>query len=135
LFRAAERVGDLADIKRQIQKALKKRINQLVAGLRNKDFDRHELRIIVKNTRYLTDAFPTLSPLRAKSKAQLKSVQSSLGSWHDHHQWCLQAETETDLLNIAPLWEIASEKALADAELKLASLLDHLEKDLAKSKD
>jgi hypothetical protein len=39
------------------------------------------------------------------------------------------------LLNIAPLWEIASEKALADAELKLASLLDHLEKDLAKSKD
>ena len=135
LFRAAERVGDLADIKRQIQKALKKRINQLVAGLRNKDFDRHELRIIVKNTRYLTDAFPTLSPLRAKSKAQLKSVQSSLGSWHDHHQWCLRAETETDLLNIAPLWEIASEKALADAELKLASLLDHLEKDLAKSKD
>ena len=135
LFRAAERAGDLADIKRQIQKALKKRINQLVAGLRNKDFDRHELRIIVKNTRYLTDAFPTLSPLRAKSKAQLKSVQSSLGSWHDHHQWCLRAETETDLLNIAPLWEIASEKALADAELKLASLLDHLEKDLAKSKD
>ena len=134
LFRAAERAGDLADIKRQIQKALKKRIDQLVTGLRDKDFDRHELRIIVKNARYLTDAFPTLSPLGAKSKAQLKSVQASLGSWHDHHQWCLRAEYESDLLEIAPQWQIASEKALADAELKLASLLDHLERDLTKSK-
>ena len=135
LFRAAERDGDLADIKRQIQKALKKRINQLTAGLRDKHFDRHELRIIVKNARYLSDAFPTLSLLRAESKAQLKSVQTSLGSWHDHHQWCLRAEAEPDLLEIAPYWEVASEQALADAELKLASLLDHLEKDLAKSKD
>ncbi|VVO07730.1 CHAD domain-containing protein [Pseudomonas fluorescens] len=134
LFRAAERAGDLADIKRQIQKALKKRINQLVTGLRDKDFDRHELRIIVKNARYLTDAFPTLSPLGAKSKAQLKSVQASLGSWHDHHQWCLRAESESDLLEIAPQWQIASEKALADAERKLATLLDHLERDLANSK-
>lgn len=79
VFRVAEREGHLADIKKKIQKALKKRIIQLITGLRNKEFDRHELRIIVKNARYLTDAFPTLSPLRAKSQAQLKSVQSSLG--------------------------------------------------------
>jgi lipopolysaccharide export system protein LptC len=32
-------------------------------------------------------------------------------------------------------WEVASEQALADAERKLASLLDHLAKDLTKSKD
>ncbi|HJR29084.1 MAG TPA: CHAD domain-containing protein [Pseudomonas sp.] len=135
LFRTAERAGELADVKRQIQKALKKRINQLISGLRDEHFDRHELRIIVKNARYLSDAFPTLSPLKAKSRAQLKSVQASLGSWHDHHQWCLRAETERDLLEIAPYWQAASEQALADAELKLALLLDYLEKDLAKSKD
>ncbi|MBK5300630.1 CHAD domain-containing protein [Pseudomonas sp. TH35] len=135
LFRTAERAGELTDVKRQIQKALKKRINQLIAGLRDKHFDRHELRIIVKNARYLTDAFPALSPLKAKSRAQLKSVQASLGSWHDHHQWCLRAEAEPDLLEIAPYWEVVSEQALTDAELKLASLLDHLQKDLAKSKD
>jgi hypothetical protein len=35
------------------------------------------------------------------------------------------------LLEIAPYWQVASEQALVDAELKLASLLDHLEKDLA----
>ena len=135
LFRTAERAGELTDVKRQIQKALKKRINQLIAGLRDKHFDRHELRIIVKNARYLTDVFPALSPLKAKSRAQLKSVQASLGSWHDHHQWCLRAEAEPDFLEIAPYWEVVSEQALTDAELKLASLLDHLQKDLAKSKD
>ncbi|WP_160107376.1 CHAD domain-containing protein [Pseudomonas izuensis] len=134
LFRTAERAGELADVKRQVQKALKKRITQLIAGLRDKDFDRHELRIIVKNARYLTDAFPALSPLKAKSRAELKSVQSSLGSWHDHHQWCLRAESEPDLLEIAPYWQVASEQALADAEMKLASLLNHLEKDLNNSK-
>ncbi|WP_339437419.1 CHAD domain-containing protein [Pseudomonas sp. EL_65y_Pfl1_R32] len=135
LFRTAERAGELVDVKRRIEKALKKRINQLIAGLRDKDFDRHELRIIVKNARYLSDAFPTLSPLKAKSREQLKSVQTSLGSWHDHYQWCLRAEAEPDLLEIAPYWKVASEQALADAELKLVSLLDHLEKDLAKSND
>jgi CHAD domain-containing protein len=135
MFRTAERAGELVDVKRQIRKALKKRINQLAAGLRDEQSDRHELRIMVKNTRYLTDAFPALSPLKAQSRAQLKSVQESLGSWHDHHQWCLRAESEPDLVDIAPFWEVASEQALADAELKLASLLNHLEKDLAKSKD
>ncbi|MCW8277410.1 CHAD domain-containing protein [Pseudomonas sp. PCH199] len=134
LFRTAERAGELTDVKRQIQKALKKRINQLIAGLRDKHFDRHELRISVKNARYLTDAFPASSPLKNKSRAELKSVQASLGSWHDHHQWCLRVESERDLLEIAPYWQVASEQALADAELKLASLLYHLEKDMAKFK-
>lgn len=130
MFRTAERAGELVDVKRQIEKALRKRITQLVAGLRDEHFDRHELRIIVKNARYLSDAFPQLSPLKAESRAQLKSVQASLGSWHDHHQWCLRAEAEPDLREIAPLWAVASEQALADAELKLASLLGHLEEDL-----
>ncbi|VVP67346.1 hypothetical protein PS918_00556 [Pseudomonas fluorescens] len=130
LFRTAERAGALAGVKRQVHKALRKRLKQLIDGLRDPHFDRHELRIIVKNARYLTEAFPALSPLKGKSRAQLKSVQASLGSWHDHHQWCLRAEAEGDLLEIAPFWEVASEQALADAELKLASLLDHLEKDL-----
>ena len=36
--------------------------------------------------------------------------------------------TERDLREIAPYWQVASDQALADAEIKLASLLDHLEK-------
>ena len=47
---------------------------------------------------------------------------------HDHHQWCRRAVTERDLREIAPYWQAASDQALADAEIKLASLLDHLEK-------
>jgi len=41
LFRTAQRAGELADVKRPIQKALKKKITQLIAGLRDKHFDRH----------------------------------------------------------------------------------------------
>lgn len=133
MFRTVERAGELTDVQRQIHKAMNKRINQLIAGLRDPDFDRHQLRIIVKNARYLTEAFPALSPLKAESRAELKSVQGSLGSWHDHHQWCLRAESESDLFEIAPYWQIASEQALADAEMKLTSLLHHLENDLSKS--
>lgn len=133
MFRTAERAGELVDVKRQIAKALKKTVTQLIAGLRDEYFDRHELRIIVKNARYLSDAFPALSSLKAVTRGQLKSVQTSLGSWHDHHQWCLRAESEPDLLEIAPFWAVASEQALADAELRLASLLGHMEKDLAKA--
>ena len=72
LFRTAERAGELVDVKRQIEKALKKRITQLIAGLRDKHFDRHELRIIVKNARYLSDAFPTLSPAQGKIQGSIE---------------------------------------------------------------
>lgn len=71
LFRTAERVGELADVKRQIEKALKKRINQLITGLRDEHFDRHELRIFVKNARYLSEAFPALSPSKARPSSMV----------------------------------------------------------------
>jgi CHAD domain-containing protein len=131
-FRAAERAGHLDGIKRRIRKAIGKRLGQLIDGLHDPHFDRYELRIIVKNARYLTEAFPTLSPLTAKSRAQLKSVQASLGAWHDHHQWCLRAASETDLAPLAPHWTQAAQQALHAAEQKLQTLLTHLERDLGR---
>ncbi|WP_426119882.1 CHAD domain-containing protein [Pseudomonas sp. DSP3-2-2] len=131
-FRCAEVNGELISVKTEISKALNKRIKRLVAGLADPGHDRHDIRIMVKNTRYLTEAFPHVSPLRKKSRVELKAVQSALGSWHDHFQWCLKAKTETDLMPLSEEWTAASEASLAQAESKLVSLRHHLEQDLAK---
>ncbi|MHC8326420.1 CHAD domain-containing protein [Pseudomonas sp. LB1P83] len=79
-------------------------------------FDRHELRILVKRTRYLTEAFPKLSPLSCKAASSLKALQSALGSWHDHYQWCQKASTDSDL------------RPLEKAEARLADLATLLPK-------
>jgi CHAD domain-containing protein len=131
-FRRAEINGELACVKTEIGKALNKRVKRLVAGLADPGHDRHDIRIMVKNTRYLTEAFPHMSPLRRKSRDELKAVQSALGSWHDHFQWCLKAKIEPDLRPLSEDWATASETALVKAESKLVSLHHHLEQDLAK---
>jgi CHAD domain-containing protein len=116
-------------LEKLISKSLNRHIDKLHAALEDDQFDRHELRILVKRTRYLTEAFPRLSPLSKSAAKSLKSVQSSLGSWHDHFQWCLKVDAEPDLLPLKDLWAEASAAELqqAEAELQtLASLLPRL---------
>lgn len=69
---------------------LDKQAERLKVALADAQFDRHQLRILVKCTRYLVDTFPQSSPLSSEATASLKTVQSALGSWHDHFQWCLK---------------------------------------------
>lgn len=128
LFRAAERVGALHSIKKKITKRLEKQVERLKDALADTRYDRHQLRILVKRTRYLNDAFPQLSPLSEKSAASLKTVQSALGSWHDHFQWCLKTEYEKDLQPLKEEWHAAAEAALLKAEVQLAQLLRLLRK-------
>ncbi|WLI13876.1 MULTISPECIES: CHAD domain-containing protein [Pseudomonas] len=122
-FRAAERACELGRIKKTISKRLHKQIEHLKAALADPQFDRHQLRILVKRTRYLNDAFPQLSPLSGEAAASLKTVQSALGSWHDHFQWCLRAKHEKDLQPLAKAWHAAADTALLKAESQLAQLL------------
>jgi CHAD domain-containing protein len=110
-FRATEQAGELDRIKKTITKRLHKQIERLKAALTDPQFDRHLLRILVKRTRYLNDAFPQLSPLSAEAAASLKTVQSALGSWHDHFQWCLKSRHEKDLQPLAQAWHAAAETA------------------------
>ena len=121
-FRSAERSGELVHIEKQITKALSKQVDCLHAGLLDPQYDRHQLRILVKRTRYLTSAFPNLSPLSSKGAASLKAVQSALGSWHDHFQWCLKAKVEKDLQPLEMLWQEAATAALAHAATQLLEL-------------
>ncbi|MHC8400989.1 CHAD domain-containing protein [Pseudomonas sp. MDT1-17] len=96
-FRSVEVNGALTHVKPETEKALKKQIDRLHTAVDDTGFDRHELRILVKRTRYLTKAFPKLSPLSRKAASSLKALQSALGSWHDHYQWCQKVLIESDL--------------------------------------
>ncbi|WP_268798226.1 CHAD domain-containing protein [Pseudomonas huanghezhanensis] len=99
-FRSSQVGSSSAVLNKLIVKPLVKNVDTLDIALDDDQFDRHELRILVKRTRYLTEAFPELSPLTAKAAKSLKTDQSELGSWHDHFQWCLKAKVEP---NLAPL--------------------------------
>lgn len=131
-LRASSLANTPGGLEKRIEKALTKQVDRLHLALNDPDFDRHELRILVKRTRYLTEAFPTISPLGKKASSSLKAVQSALGSWHDHHQWCLKAEVEPDLKPLAPEWERAALKALDAAETRLLELSRLLPKVSAK---
>jgi CHAD domain-containing protein len=106
----------------RIGKSLTRHVDKLHLALDDPQFDRHVLRILVKRTRYLTDAFPQLSPLSTSAARSLKAVQGALGSWHDHFQWCLKAQIEPDLLPLERRWAKASAQELALAEIELKQL-------------
>jgi CHAD domain-containing protein len=125
-FRESDSGKESSLLERQVSKALSKQIDMLHFALEDVQFDRHELRILVKRTRYLTEAFPSLSPLSKKAAISLKSVQSALGSWHDHFQWCLKAKTEPDLRPLVHVWEQAAVGELEQAEQELKKLQCHL---------
>lgn len=133
-FRAVEASGALKDAQPQIEKALKKQIDRLHAAVDDTGFDRHELRILVKRTRYLTEAFPKLSPLSRKAASALKALQSALGGWHDHYQWCQKVQAESDLRLLEKVWQSCAATALDNAESQLVELAKLLPKSSGKKK-
>lgn len=133
-FRSAQVKGGLKHVQPQIEKALNKQIGRLHAAVDDTEFDRHELRILVKRTRYLTEAFPTLSPLSRKAARSLKALQSALGSWHDHYQWCQKALIEADLRPLEKAWQSSAATALEKAETQLVDLAKLLPKSSGKKK-
>ncbi|MFJ2684218.1 CHAD domain-containing protein [Pseudomonas sp. NPDC087342] len=127
-FRSVETSGGLKNAQPLIEKALKKQIDRLHFAVDDTGFDRHELRIVVKQTRYLTEAFPKLSPLSPKATSSLKALQSALGSWHDHYQWCQKVLIESDLRPFEKVWRGCAETALHKAEAQLVDLAKLLPK-------
>lgn len=133
-FRSVEVNGGLKHVQTQIEKALTKQIDRLHAAVDDAESDRHELRILVKRTRYQTEAFPKLSPLSGKAASSLKTLQSALGAWHDHYQWCQRALIESDLLPLEKVWQRCAATALEKAEIQLKNLAARLPKSSGKKK-
>jgi len=125
-FRLVELNHGWGDIQSRIRKALHKQIDRLHIAISDKAFDRHQLRVLVKRTRYLTEAFPALSPLSSNEAKILKQLQSALGNWHDLYQWSERAQTEIDLHPLRQVWTEGADSALDEAEemlMKAARLL------------
>lgn len=133
-FRSVEINGGLENLQRKIRKTLGKQIDRLHAAIENPQFDRHQLRILVKRTRYLTEAFPSLSPLSMDEAKLLKGLQATLGDWHDHYQWCQKVLVEKDLLPLQTVWSDCAASALQRAEVQLSEVLKLLPKSLVKNR-
>lgn len=134
IFRSVEVKGGLKHVQLQIEQALNKQIDRLHAAVDDAGFDRHALRILVKRTRYLTETFPELSPLSRKAASSVKALQSALGSWHDHYQWCQKALIESDLRPLEKVWQSCAATALEKAETQLVDLAKLLPKSSGKKK-
>lgn len=127
-FRAAESRGELHQLPELVAKRLRKQVVGLQTALGDPEHDPHRLRLLVKRTRYATDAYPQHSPISIEAAVALKAVQSSLGHWHDRYQWCLRANQEPDLDVLRPQWQAEAEAALIQAEEDLRRLAGLLPK-------
>ncbi|QJP95427.1 MULTISPECIES: CHAD domain-containing protein [Pseudomonas] len=108
----------------RIRRTLNRQLKRLLAALEDAEFDRHQLRAMVKRVRYLTESFPQFSPLSCEAAGALKSLQFALGEWHDQYQWCQQALVEVDLRPLHKTWLKGSSRALEAAEAQLAAFAD-----------
>ncbi|MGF6691731.1 CHAD domain-containing protein [Metapseudomonas resinovorans] len=125
-MREADRQGELDKLRDRVRIRLQRQLQRLREALADPAFDRHALRLLVKRMRYVHEAYPKLSPIPHDAFPALKAVQSALGDWHDHFQWCLKADQEADLLVLKDRWEIAGEAELKAAEVELSILAESL---------
>lgn len=127
-LRDAQRAGELRHLGSLIERRLHKQVARLLEALATPGYDRHRLRLLVKRVRYAGEAYPQLIGLPRRSLGVLKATQSALGDWHDHFQWCLRIDQESDLGPLRPLWQTRMDDALVEAEADLLRLGKHLEK-------
>lgn len=125
-FRVDRCDGNTKKLEKKITKRLARQVRQLTEALGKAEEDRHKLRILVKHTRYMIEAYPQQSRVSPEVLRSLKAVLSALGTWHDLFQWCLNANSEEDLQPLLRGWQRASISALVDAEdeiIRLRNLL------------
>ncbi|MHC3972835.1 CHAD domain-containing protein, partial [Pseudomonas aeruginosa] len=89
--RRAMTEGRLDDLEAEVSKRIRHQLRKLLAALDDPGHDLHDIRLLVKRARYSQEAYPDLCPLPGKVLDTLKTLQTMLGDWHDHQQWCLRA--------------------------------------------
>lgn len=121
-WRQAANNGQLRSLHKLIKQRLRKDRKHLAQALLDPAHDRHRLRLLIKRLRYAAEAYPQLAELSGRTRMQLKLAQSALGDWHDHWQWLLRAEAETDLQPCVSAWREAMQNAEQQADLALQAL-------------
>lgn len=102
--RRAMTEGRLDDLEAEASKRIRHQLRKLLAALDDPGHDLHDIRLLVKRARYSQEAYPDLCPLPGKVLDTLKTLQTMLGDWHDHQQWCLRAEEQADLRPLSAEW-------------------------------
>ncbi|WP_343578184.1 CHAD domain-containing protein [Pseudomonas sp.] len=125
-FRQALQDTHHEHLKAQATKRIRKQLVRLSDALYDPGHDRHEIRLLVKRSRYSQETFPKLFPVTPELMSALKQLQGALGDWHDRHQWCLKAQQELDLRPLVAEWARAEQDALAAAEEVITSLATRL---------
>lgn len=121
-LRAAQHQGLLEHLEKHINKRLAKQWRRLEEAMADPGHDRHRLRLLIKRVRYGADAWPQFGALGKKTMPRLKAAQTALGDWHDHLQWLIQAERETDLHPLVAAWQTAMVRAEQRADAALERL-------------
>ncbi|AWF58025.1 CHAD domain-containing protein [Pseudomonas aeruginosa] len=124
--RRAMTEGRLDDLEAEASKRIRHQLRKLLAALDDPGHDLHDIRLLVKRARYSQEAYPDLCPLPGKVLDTLKTLQTMLGDWHDHQQWCLRADEQADLRPLSAEWRRSEAAALDRADesvRRLARLL------------
>lgn len=121
-FRQEWIAGDARKLSKKVTKWMERQVNRLAEVLSDPGIDPHKLRILVKHTRYMIDAYPQRSTVNPEVICSLKSVQSALGAWHDLYQWCHRADSESDLQPLQHEWQLEAATALSDAKTEIIHL-------------
>ena len=128
-MRQAERDRELEHLRDRVKTRLQRQAKVLRQALADPAYNRHTLRLLVKRMRYAHEAYPKVLVISSETANALKKVQSALGDWHDHFQWCLKAEHEQDLLVLKDYWAVAAKAELKAAEAELLVLTQCLDSD------
>lgn len=123
VWRQAAGNRELRGLRQRISRRLDKDRARLLLALADPEHDRHRLRLLVKRLRYAGEAYPQLAGLSTATQAALKQAQAALGTWHDHWQWLLCAETQSDLQPCVSRWRKALQAAEQRADSAIAALL------------
>lgn len=122
--RSAQHQSLLDSLDKHINKRLAKQWRHLQEAMADPGHDRHRLRLLIKRVRYGADAWPQFGRMGRKTMPRLKAAQTALGDWHDHLQWLIQAERETDLHPCVAAWQTERDRA----EQRADSALERLQK-------
>lgn len=79
---------------------------KLFKSIHHKKQDKHRLRVLLKRLRYTGEAYQTILPKSARAQTQqFRSLQELLGTWHDYVICIAQAQQQTELQVLIPIWQ------------------------------
>ncbi len=114
IWRLAIREGCTAGLRRRIRRSLSRGVRKLPVAAESVE-DLHALRLRVKHLRYVSEAYPQLSPLRRRELKLLRQLQQVLGDWNDCQHWLACSSADQRLAHYRTIWQARAEACVPRA--------------------